>query len=90
MINNKISCKKFKNIDDRGYDIITLNEESKEYKNKLRLKDTKSDWNKLVEKSNFNNTFKDNIYKDYYDEVDSKSTRNKFMEDRKSKIILTQ
>jgi hypothetical protein len=83
-LNSKLSYKKFKNIDDRGFDIINLNEESKEYKNKISLKDTKNDWEKLVEKSGFNNTFKENtIYKEYYDTIDSKATRNRFMKERK-------
>jgi hypothetical protein len=83
-LNNKLSYKKFKNIDDRGFDIISLNEESKQYKNNLNLRDTKNDWEKLVEKSGFSNTFKQgNIYKDYYDTTDSKAMKNKFIDERK-------
>jgi hypothetical protein len=85
-LNQKLSYRKFKNIDDRGFDIVNLNEGGNEYKNKLCLKDTKSEWEKLVEKSGFSNTFRDNkIYKARYDTTDSKALRNKFMEERKGK-----
>ncbi len=84
IIKNKISYRKFKNIDDRGYNIINQSDR-KDYKNQLDLKHKKTDWDILVEKSGKDNNLKlENIYKDVYDNTDANVLKKGFDEERKS------
>lgn len=50
-MNNKLSYHRFKTQDNRGYDIINFDNKYEHYKNNLKLKDEKPEWDVIVNKA---------------------------------------
>ena len=84
---DKISYQRFKEEDNRQYNIINLKD--KPYKEHVNMykKDGISDWEKLMNGAGQNNTFKTKeIYKDPYDQTEKNVRYDKFMRERRNKL----
>lgn len=86
--NKKLSYQRFKGIDERGFNILRPEDKATvDYKaENKKLKDTKSEWEKLIDFAGDNNTFQSKtIYKDPYDFTEVVDREKQFIAGRKSK-----
>ena len=84
---DKISYQRFKEEDNRQYNIINLKD--KPYKEHVNMykKDGMTDWEKLMNGAGVNNTFNTKeIYMDPYDQTEKNVKYDKFMKDRRNKL----
>lgn len=71
VLRNKLIYERFKNLDNRGYNVLTLGERCKSYKNLIECKNKKDPWEILQNGVNNNETIsKKGIYKSPYDKAD--------------------
>lgn len=85
-IGKKISYGRYKNIDERGYDILNLEKSQKSINNHPNLKRIKQPWENLLEKIGENRTVNDEkIYKHPYETTDHRKSLNVFKNVRDSK-----
>jgi hypothetical protein len=83
-LNNKFSYNKFKQQDARGYNILTQFPNKTEYRDTLKLKDTRNEWEILLDKR-ANQTSK-GIYKHHHDVCDNVKIKKDFIDRRNGKI----
>jgi hypothetical protein len=88
-LNNKFSYSKFKQQDERGYNILTQGPNKTDYRDTLKFKDTKNEWEKLLD-TRANQTCRDNkgIYKNPHDVCDNVKIKKDFVDQRNGKILL--
>lgn len=89
LLKNKFSYKRYQHIDNRQFNILNTNDQEKDYKNIVSTKDSKSNWDILVGKSNKNNTFISKpLYKDQYDCTEVNKNAKEFFLKRKGNYII--
>jgi hypothetical protein len=85
-VGNKISYNRYKNIDERGYDILNLDKTKEDQNKNLKFKNQRHTWDILTEKVGDNQTMNRKvIYKNPYDMSDYKKKLNVFKNFRESK-----
>lgn len=86
-LENKLSYNRYKTTDNRGYDIVNFGNNYENYKNMLKVKDSSTEWETILEKTNDKQTFTTKgIYKDAFDFSDNDKVAHQFKVNRKSKI----
>ena len=79
----KYSYMRYKDIDERQFDIIDLKDKPYKEHSKNVKKDNLTDWEKLIANAGDNNTFATKtIYKDIYDYTENGKNYDKFMDTR--------
>jgi hypothetical protein len=84
-LNNKFSYSKFRQQDQRGYDILTLDQNRTEYRSTVKFKDDKTEWEKILDTAANKTHGGKTVYKNPHDVSDNVVIRKAFMEERQSK-----
>jgi hypothetical protein len=87
-LDSKLNYNRYKTTDDRGYNILNFNNNYQHYKNTVRVKNDKDEWEKIVDKAGDKGTFQiKGIYKDHYDFTDCEQGAHSYKVNRQSKNI---
>jgi hypothetical protein len=87
---NKKNYEEYKEIDNRGYNIINFEKNFNNYKSNSDYKINNNGWNNLKQKSNETSAInRDKIFKHAYDYSDTNINLHNFKKERNCKILLT-
>ena len=73
----------------RGYDIINFENNFDHYKNTVKVKNEKDDWEKIIDKAGEKETInKKGVYRNPYDYTENEKSAHLFKINRTSKFII--
>jgi hypothetical protein len=87
-LDNKLSYNRFKTTDTRGYDILNFGNNFEHYKNIVKVKHDRDDWDNIVEKAGDKETINTKgVYRDPYDFTENEKTSHMFKINRQSNLL---